>query len=121
MRDCRVDSTINIKRSFLFLSGNGTDLNNLCPGSNTRIKIRDDIPLKSDTRLALGLGLGLGLISLLLLGVAVVYYNKNKLMEKEMKHLKTEYAVEEVHVAAPTAPKADDDDVDADFENMIKA
>jgi hypothetical protein len=107
MRDCRVDSTINIKRSFLFLSGNGTDLNNLCPGSNTRIKIRDDIPLKSDTRLALGLLLGLGLISLLLLGVAVVYYNKNKLMEKEMKHLKTEYAVEMVHVAAPTAPKAD--------------
>jgi hypothetical protein len=47
--------------------------------------------------------------------------NKNKLMEKEMKHLKTEYAVDEVHVAAPTAPKADDDDVDADFENMIKA
>ncbi len=71
--------------------------------------------MKSDTRFALGLGLGLGLISLMLLG------NKNKLMEKEMKHLKTEYAVDEVHVAAPTAPKADDDDVDADFENMIKA
>ena len=99
MRDCRVDSTINIKRSFLFPSGNGTDLNNLCPGSNTGIKIRDDIPLKSDMRLALRLGLGLGLISLLLLGVAVVYYKKNnKLMEKEMKHLKMEYAVEEVHV-----------------------
>ena len=99
MRYCRVDSTLNIKRSFLFPSGNGTDLNNLCPGSNTSIKIRDDIPLKSDMRLALRLGLGLGLISLMLLGVAVVYYKKNnKLMEKEMKHLKTEYAVEEVHV-----------------------
>jgi len=72
-------------------------------------------------RLALGLGLGLGLISLLLLSVAVVYYDKNKLMKKK-KHLKTEYAVEEMHVAAPTTPKADDDEVDADFENnMIKA
>ncbi len=83
MRDCSVDLTLNIRRSFLFPSGNGTDLNNLCPGSNTRVKIHNGIPLKSAMRLALGLGLGLGLISLLLLSVAVVYYDKNKLMKKK--------------------------------------
>jgi len=38
-----------------------------------------------------------------------------------MDHLKTEYTVEEVHDVALTVPKAKDDKVDADFENMIKA
>jgi hypothetical protein len=42
-------------------------------------------------------------------------------MEKEMDCLKAEYAVEEVHAAALAIPKAKDDEVDADCENMIKA
>ena len=42
---------------------NGTDLNQLCPGSSTPIQIRDDIPLVAaasaevNKKLALGLGL----------------------------------------------------------------
>ena len=113
---------------------NGTDLNLLCPGSSTPIQIRDDIPLMStasadaNKNLALGLGFGLGLTCLLLLGFAVVYHNKYKLMGEEMKRLKTEYAVEtavpsttvEAHIAASVSAK-DDESVDAEFADIVKA
>jgi hypothetical protein len=113
---------------------NGTDLNQLCPGSSAPIQIRDDIPLMStasaeaNKKLALGLGFGLGLTSLLLLGFAVVYHKKYKLMGQEMKRLKAEYAVEtavpsktvDAHVAASVAAK-DDESEDAEFADMFKA
>jgi len=73
---------------------NGTDLNELCPGSSVPIQIRDDIPLatamseSNSDKLALGLGLGLGFISLLLLGFAGYTYQKSKLMEKQLDQLK---------------------------------
>ena len=107
---------------------NGTDLNQLCPGSSTPIQIRDDIPLMSTARaeankkLALGLVFGLGLTSLLLLGFAVVYRNKYKLMGQEMKRLKAEYAVE---TAVPSktinVTAKDDESVDAEFATIVQA
>ena len=109
---------------------NGTDLNLLCPGSSIPIQIRDDIPLmatgsEENTKLSLGLGLGLGLTSLVLLGVAAIFYNKNMLMEKELKRLKTEYAPAKtvdvpVPVAGPAAAKAADEEPDAEFADMLK-
>ena len=109
---------------------NGTDLNLLCPGSSTPIQIRDDIPLmatgsEENTKLSLRLGLGLGLTSLVLLGVAAIFYNKNMLMEKELKRLKTEYAPAKtvdvpVPVAGPAAAKAADEEPDAEFADMLK-
>ncbi len=108
---------------------NGTDLNLLCPGSSTPIQIRDDIPLmatEENTKLALGLGLGLGLTSLVLLSFAALFYNKNMLMEKELKRLKTEYAPSKtadvpVPVAAPAAADAANEEPDAEFADMLKA
>lgn len=71
---------------------NGTDLNEICPGSSVPIQIREDVPLlvpgNVNTSLALGLGLGLGLACLLLIGVAVTYFQRSKKMEKELNELK---------------------------------
>jgi iron complex transport system substrate-binding protein len=71
---------------------NGTDLNELCEGSNVPIQIREDLPLAttddSDDTLALGLGLGLGIACLVLLVVAVMYMQKSSKMEKELEEMK---------------------------------
>ena len=110
---------------------NGTDLNLLFPGLSASIQIRDDIPLmatesEENTKLALGLGLGLGLTRLLLIGVAALFYNKNMLMVKELKRLKTEYAPARtadvpVPVAASATAKAANEEPDAKFMDMLKA
>ena len=53
------------------------------------------------------------------------FFNKNMLMEKELKRLKTEYAPAKtvdvpVPVAGPAAAKAADEEPDAEFADMLK-